>query len=116
MVHRDIARCNIASLAQKLQRLPASLRAQMELPGKRARPVWKHVLQFRPSGGLRVKRYTSCPALVAMTTTQIPILGPKRRFIAELKAYVYKGFGTDISYQPPRKGLHRPRQRRPSAS
>jgi len=31
--------------------------------------------------GLRVKRYTSCPALVAMTTTQIPILGPSDGFL-----------------------------------
>ncbi|NMM15476.1 MAG: DNA (cytosine-5-)-methyltransferase [Rhodoferax sp.] len=35
--------------------------------------IWKHILQFRPSG-LRVKRLAHVPALIAMTTTQVPIV------------------------------------------
>lgn len=67
-----------------LQQLPPSLRKlEWNCKGEE-RNLWRHVLQFRPSG-LRVKRYSSIPALVAMTTTQIPILGPKRRFITRVE-------------------------------
>src|SRR5262249_25982661 len=55
------------------------------------RDLWQCVLQFRPSG-LRAKRYTSSPALVAMNTTQIPILGPERRFITRVEGLRLQGF------------------------
>ncbi len=55
------------------------------------RDLWKHVLQFRPSG-LRVKRFTSSPALVAMTATQIPLLGPERRFLTRVEGLRLQGF------------------------
>lgn len=55
------------------------------------RDLWKYVLQFRPSG-LRAKRYTSCPALVAMTTTQIPILGPKKRHLTRIEGLRLQAF------------------------
>jgi DNA (cytosine-5)-methyltransferase 1 len=55
------------------------------------RDLWQYVLQFRPSG-LRAKRYTSSPALVAMTTTQIPILGPKHRFLTRIEGLRLQGF------------------------
>lgn len=55
------------------------------------RNLWRYVLQFRPSG-LRVKRYSSSPALVAMTSTQIPILGPKRRFLTRVEGLRLQGF------------------------
>ena len=58
------------------------------------RNLWKHVLQFRPSG-LRVKRYSSSPALVAMTTTQVPILGPKKRFISRVEGLRLQGLADD---------------------
>lgn len=38
------------------------------------RSIWKHVIQIRASG-VRVKRPTTAPSLVAMTKTQIPIVG-----------------------------------------
>jgi DNA (cytosine-5)-methyltransferase 1 len=77
--------------ARALSDFPPSLR-KLEWNAKGGeRDLWRYVLQFRPSG-LRVKRYTSCPALVAMTETQIPILGPKKRFITRREALRLQGF------------------------
>lgn len=67
--------------------------------------IWNHILQFRPSG-LRVKRLAHVPALVAMTTTQIPIvprlnlqeslrgaaIGAKGRHILPSEALQLQGF------------------------
>ena len=76
---------------KELGKFPSSLRKlEWNCQGEQ-RDLWKHVLQFRPSG-LRVKRYSSVPALVAMTTTQIPILGPKRRFISRTEGLRLQGF------------------------
>lgn len=45
-----------------------------------ARNVWNFVIQFRASG-VRLKRPTTAPSLVAMTTTQVPIIGWERRYM-----------------------------------
>lgn len=55
------------------------------------RDLWKQVLQFRPSG-LRAKRYNASPALIAMTATQIPILGPERRSLTRVEGLRLQGF------------------------
>ena len=74
-----------------LKAFPPSLRKlEWNVKGEE-RNLWNFVLQFRPSG-LRVKRYTSSPALVAMTSTQIPILGPKKRFITRVEGLRLQGF------------------------
>lgn len=44
------------------------------------RNIWDHVIQFRASG-IRVKRSTMAPSLVAMTTSQVPIIGWERRYM-----------------------------------
>ena len=76
---------------KELRAFPPSLRKlEWNCQGE-DRNLWKCVLQFRPSG-LRAKRYTRSPALVAMTTTQIPILGPKKRFITRLEGLRLQGF------------------------
>ena len=55
------------------------------------RDLWRHILQFRPSG-LRVKRYANSPSLVAMTPSQIPILGPERRHLSRIEGLRLQGF------------------------
>jgi DNA (cytosine-5)-methyltransferase 1 len=88
---RQIARYLSPRWVQQLRTFHPSLRKlEWNCQGEE-RDLWKHVLQFRPSG-LRAKRYNSCPALVAMTTTQIPILGPKRRFITRVEGLRLQGF------------------------
>jgi DNA (cytosine-5)-methyltransferase 1 len=44
------------------------------------RDVWKYVIQFRASG-IRLKRPTTAPSLVAMTTSQVPVIGWERRYM-----------------------------------
>jgi len=44
------------------------------------RDIWKFLIQFRASG-VRIKRPTTAPSLVAMTTTQVPIIGWERRYM-----------------------------------
>lgn len=76
---------------KKLRSFPPSLRKlEWNCKGEE-RDLWKHVLQFRPSG-LRVKRYSTAPSLVAMTSTQIPILGPKRRFLTRVEGLRLQDF------------------------
>jgi DNA (cytosine-5)-methyltransferase 1 len=82
------------SWVSKLRHFPSSLRKFEWNCNGEERCLWKHVLQFRPSG-LRVKRYTSSPALVAMTSTQIPILGPEQRFITRTEGLRLQGFSDD---------------------
>lgn len=44
------------------------------------RNIWRFVIQFRASG-VRVKRPTTAPSLVAMTTTQVPIIAWEKRYM-----------------------------------
>jgi DNA (cytosine-5)-methyltransferase 1 len=45
-----------------------------------ARDLWRTIIQFRASG-VRCKRPTTAPSLVAMTTTQVPIIAWKKRYM-----------------------------------
>jgi DNA (cytosine-5)-methyltransferase 1 len=82
------------SWINRLNEFPPSLRKlEWNCQGEE-RDLWRYVLQFRPSG-LRAKRFTSVPALVAMTTTQIPVLGPERRFITRVEGLRLQGFADD---------------------
>lgn len=48
------------------------------------RDIWKYVIQFRASG-VRVKRPSSAPSLIAFTTTQVPIIAWERRYMTALE-------------------------------
>jgi len=44
------------------------------------RDVWKYVIQFRASG-IRLKRSATAPSLVAMTTSQVPVIAWEQRYM-----------------------------------
>lgn len=46
-----------------------------------SRDIWQYVIQFRASG-VRVKRRTTSPSLIAMTTTQVPIIAWQKRYMS----------------------------------
>ena len=78
-----------------LSAFPPSLRKlEWNCQGE-TRNLWNHMLQFRPSG-LRVKRYSNSPSLVAMTSTQIPILGPEHRHLSRVEGLRLQGFPDDF--------------------
>jgi len=64
------------------------------------RDIWKYVIQFRASG-VRVKRPTTSPSLVAMTTTQVPIIGWERRYMTVRECARLQSMN-DLKYFPNR--------------
>ena len=75
--------------AVPISSFPAS-RRKLEWQAGEAEPdLWKHLMQLRPSG-IRVKRATYAPALVAMSQT--PIYGPRRRRLTPLETARLQGF------------------------
>jgi DNA (cytosine-5)-methyltransferase 1 len=78
-----------------LKPLPNS-RKKLEWQAQDAeRDLWSHVLHFRPSG-IRVKRATYLPALVAITQTSI--IGSRRRRITPREAARLQGFPDWFSF------------------
>jgi len=64
----------------QLRRFPPSLQKfEWNCKGE-PRDIWRYVIQFRASG-VRVKRPTTAPSLIAMTTTQVPIIAWERRYM-----------------------------------
>lgn len=77
---------------------PAS-RRKLEWQAQDAERLWDTVMHFRPSG-IRAKRPTYLPALVAITQTSI--VGPRRRRISTREAAALQGLppGFDFGDQP----------------
>jgi len=83
---------------QALRSFPASLqKLEWNCQGE-PRDLWQYILQFRASG-LRVKRPTTAPSLVAMTTTQIPIIGWQKRYMTLRECARLQSMG-DLHYLP----------------
>lgn len=66
------------------------------------RDLWKTVIQFRASG-VRCKRATTAPSLVAMTTTQVPIIGWERRYMTPRECSRLQSMN-DLRYLPENAG------------
>jgi DNA (cytosine-5)-methyltransferase 1 len=59
------------------------------------RNLWELVIQIRASG-VRVKRDTSAPSLIAMTTTQVPIIAWERRYMTPRECASLQSFPSDL--------------------
>ncbi|MBC9072469.1 DNA (cytosine-5-)-methyltransferase [Thauera sp. CAU 1555] len=66
------------------------------------RDLWKYVIQFRASG-VRVKRRTTSPSLVAMTDTQVPIIGWQKRYMTPRECAKLQSLG-DLKHLPEPQG------------
>ena len=64
----------------KILKFPSSLqKLEWNVKGGK-RNIWNYVIQFRASG-VRIKRRTTAPSLIAMTDTQVPIIGWQKRYM-----------------------------------
>jgi DNA (cytosine-5)-methyltransferase 1 len=65
---------------EQILKFPSSLQKfEWNIKGGK-RDIWQYVIQFRASG-VRVKRRTTAPSLIAMTDTQVPIIAWERRYM-----------------------------------
>ncbi|MCL1870855.1 MAG: DNA cytosine methyltransferase [Promicromonosporaceae bacterium] len=79
-----------------LASFPAS-RRKLEWQAQQTATLWDCVLQLRPSG-IRAKRPTHLPALVAITQTSI--IGPLRRRLSTREAARLQGFPDNFDFGP----------------
>jgi DNA (cytosine-5)-methyltransferase 1 len=82
----------------RLLKFPPSLQKfEWHCKGEK-RDIWQYVVQFRASG-VRVKRPTTAPSLVAMTTTQVPIIAWERRYMTPRECSRLQSMGS-LEYLP----------------
>lgn len=86
---------------KKTRTFPES-RQKLEWQAQDATSLWKCVLSLRPSG-IRAKRMTHLPALVAITQT--PILGPRERKLSAREAARLQGLPDEFDFGPQRDAL-----------
>lgn len=84
----------------KILKFPPSLqKLEWNIKGGE-RDIWKYVIQFRASG-VRLKRPTTAPSLVAMTTTQVPIIAWERRYMTPRECANLQSLGSLKSHPSP---------------
>lgn len=88
----------------QVERFPAS-RRKFEWQAQDAESLWNCTLHLRPSG-IRAKRLTYLPALVAMNQTSI--IGPLRRRVTPIEAARLQGLPDDFDFgtQPASRTYH----------
>jgi DNA (cytosine-5)-methyltransferase 1 len=82
----------------KILKFPSSLQKLEWNCGEGERNIWNYVIQFRASG-VRVKKPTTAPSLVAMSTTQVPIIGWERRYMTPRECARLQGMD-DLKHLP----------------
>ncbi len=70
---------------------------------KSERDIWKQVIQFRASG-IRVRKTTTAPTLVAMARSQVPVIAWERRFMTPLECSRLQSMST-LKYLPTDNGI-----------
>lgn len=65
------------------------------------RDIWKHIIQFRASG-IRVKKADAAPSLIAMTTSQVPIIAWESRYMTPRECSRLQSMG-DLAHLPETK-------------
>jgi DNA (cytosine-5)-methyltransferase 1 len=83
----------------KIMEYPSSFQKfEWNCHGEKNRRLDKYLLQVRPSG-VRVKRPTTAPSLVAMTATQVPIITWEKRYMTPTECKRLQSMD-DLQYLP----------------
>lgn len=95
--HQDI----IDPWLDKIRSFPPSFqKLEWNIKGG-TRDIWQHIVQFRASG-IRVKRTDTAPSLIAMTTSQVPIVAWQQRYMTPRECSRLQSMG-DLRYLPDTK-------------
>jgi DNA (cytosine-5)-methyltransferase 1 len=86
----------------RIEQLPSSFQKFEWNAQGGQRDIEEYVIQARASG-IRVKRTTTAPSLIAMTTSQVPIIGWERRYMTPLECAQLQSLG---SIELPELDLH----------
>lgn len=70
------------------------------------RDLWQHVIQIRASG-VRVKRDTTAPSLIAMTTTQVPIIAWEKRYMTPRECAALQSLPPDMNLPETATGAYK---------